>query len=50
MLNFYLNAAGYTQSNASVSYSVCWNQGIPTIVAIVFIHMGGTIAPWFGFG
>ena len=31
-----------------MSHSVRWNQGIPTMKAMVSIHMGGTIVPWIG--
>ena len=45
ILSFYLIAARFTRNNASVRGSLGWNQGIPIMVAMVSIRMGGTIVP-----
>ena len=47
-LNFYLNVAGSTWNDASVTASLGLHQGISTMEAMVCIRMGGMIVPWFG--
>ena len=48
VLSFYLIAAGTKPNDASLSYSLGWNRGIYTMVAIVSICMGDIIdhGPW----
>ena len=47
-LNFYLNAVGYTQNDASVTAFLSVYQGISNMETMVYIRVGGTIVPWFG--